>query len=257
MTTSAWLAFDESHDEFANVFRLACDRCMAQYLDRQLSLTNDSLDRIYTMTQKLPDDLNGVLVGDGTSEMELTDDDILDAMQHIPGYLDITTEDFRSIYHLAHRHALERLFTGVTAGRLMRSAITPLQPDTTLDIAARTLADSGYKALPVVDDSGHVIGMLTETDFLNRLKAGSFLELLLKLLEDSFEFTHRCHETKVSAAMTQPAVTVNPEAGFIEILEAFHLHGGRSMPVVGDDGRLHGLLLRKDFIAAYKLQESV
>lgn len=209
-----------------------------------------------TMTQNLPDELTGDLVGESSPEIELTDDDILDAMQLIPGYLDITTEDFRSIYRLAHRHALGRMFVGVTAGRLMRSAIVALQPDTTLDKAARTLADSGYKGLPVADADGCVIGMLTETDFLKRLKAGSFLELLLRMLENSFEFTHRCHETTVSAAMTQPAVTVNRNAGFVEIMEAFYRHGGRSMPVVDDDGRLLGLLLKKDFFAAYKLKES-
>jgi CBS domain-containing membrane protein len=209
------------------------------------------------MTQNLPDDLTGDLVGEKSPELELTDDDILDAMQHIPGYLDITTEDFRSIYHLAHRHALERLFVGVTAGRLMRSAIRPLQPNMKMDQAARTLADSGYKGLPVVDANGCVIGMLTETDFLKRLKAESFLELLLRMLGDSFEFTHRCHETPVSAAMTQPAVTVSQDAGFLEILDAFYRHGGRSMPVVGADGRLLGLLLKKDFFAAYKLKDSL
>ena len=207
------------------------------------------------MTQNLPEELTGDLIGEDTPEIVLTDDDILDAMQHIPGYLDITTEDFRLIYHLAHRHALERMFVGVTAGRLTRRAIEPLHPNTTLDIAARTLADSGYKGLPVVDANGYVIGMLTETDFLKRLNAESFLELLLRMLEDSFEFTHRCHETTVSTAMTQPAVTVSQDAGFLEILEAFHRHGGRSMPVVGADGRLLGLLLRKDFFAAYKLKE--
>lgn len=42
-------------------------------------------------------------------EPELADEDILDAMQHIPGYLDISTEDFRTIYHLAWRHAIARL----------------------------------------------------------------------------------------------------------------------------------------------------
>lgn len=209
------------------------------------------------MKQTLPDDDTEDPTGGNSPEMELTDDDILDAMRHISGYLDITTEDFRSIYHLAHRHALERLFVGVTAGRLMRSAIEPLHPNTTLDRAARTLADSGYKGLPVVDANRYVIGMLTETDFLKRLKAESFLELLLRMLEDSFEFTHSCHETTVSAAMTKPAVTVSQDAGFLEILEAFHQHGGRSMPVVGTDGRLLGLLLRKDFFAAYKLKESL
>ncbi len=46
---------------------------------------------------------------DATDELELSDEDILDAMAHIPGYIDISTEDFRAIYHLAWRHAVERL----------------------------------------------------------------------------------------------------------------------------------------------------
>lgn len=208
------------------------------------------------MTHQLPDEANGEPVAASPPEMELTDADILDAMQHIPGYLDISTEDFRAIYHLAHRHALERLYTGVTAGRLMRSPIVPLQADATLDIAAGLLADSGYKGLPVVDAGGRVLGMLTETDFLKRLKVESFLELLLKMLEDTYEFNHSCHETTVGAAMTRPAVSVAPDAGFQEMLAAFQHHGGRSMPVVGSDGRLLGLLLRKDFVAAYTLEGS-
>ena len=49
------------------------------------------------------------LTKDVGHEPELTDDDILDAMKHVPGYLDISTEDFRMIYHLAWRHAMHRL----------------------------------------------------------------------------------------------------------------------------------------------------
>lgn len=54
---------------------------------------------------------------DAEHEPELTDADILDAMQHISGYLDISTEDFRIIYHLAWRHAVERLKQRGTGGR--------------------------------------------------------------------------------------------------------------------------------------------
>ena len=42
-------------------------------------------------------------------ELELTDADILDAMAHIAGYIDISTEDFRAVYHLAWQHAVARL----------------------------------------------------------------------------------------------------------------------------------------------------
>lgn len=188
-------------------------------------------------------------------ELELSDEDILDAMRHIPGYIDITTEDFRILYHLAHTHAIQRLFGAVQAERLMRVGIEPLGPDMRLDEAARSLARQGLKGLPVVDADRRVIGMLTETDFLRRLRADTFLELLLRLIEDAAGFTHRCHETPVRAAMTAPAVTVRGGARFVEIIAAFHAHEGRGMAVVDDGDKLRGLLLRKDFLAAFHLED--
>jgi CBS-domain-containing membrane protein len=193
--------------------------------------------------------------GDELPELELNDEDILDAMRHIPGYLDISTEDFRAIYHLAHTHALDRLFQRVHAVHLMLPNIQPLHPDTRLDVAAQQLVAQGRKSLPVVDENNRVTGMLTETDFLRRLQVESFLELLLKLVTDQTQFTHRCHETPVGEAMTAPAITIAEQAGFREILHAFHRHGGRSMPVVDDQGHLKGLLLRKDFIKAHHLED--
>lgn len=192
---------------------------------------------------------------DDIPEVDLSDEDILDAMQHIPGYLDITTEDFREVYHLAHRHALDRLLGSLRAATLMRADVTPLPPDMPLDEAARRLVRSGYKGLPVVDADRRVIGMLTETDYLRRLQADTFLELLLRLLDDNCGIKHRCHETPVSAAMTAPAVTLDPDAGFRDMVKAFRSHPGRGTPVVDADGHLRGLLLRKDFMAALHWEE--
>lgn len=186
---------------------------------------------------------------DEVAEIELTDGDILDAMQHIPGYLDISTEDFRKIYHLAHRHAVGRLLGNLRAENLMRAGFQPLHGNMSLDEAAKAMVRSGYKALPVVDEKGCVIGMLTETDFLRQLKVDTFLELLLSLLDGGFEFKHRCHDTPVSAAMTTPAVTVNNDAGFLQVIGAFQKHDGRSIPVVDSQRQLLGLLFRKDFFA--------
>ncbi|MGV8933284.1 MAG: HPP family protein [Gallionellaceae bacterium] len=191
---------------------------------------------------------------DEVTELELTDEDILDAMQHIPGYLDISTEDFRIIYHLAHRHALGRQFGNLRADRLMRTGIVALTPDIMLDEAAIALVRSSYKALPVVDAKGCVIGILTENDYLRRLNVSSFLELLLSLLDHTFELKHKCHETPVSQAMTTPVITVNRQAGFMEIIAAFHRHAGRSLPVVNGDGHLLGLLLRKDILSACHME---
>ncbi|MCK6410975.1 MAG: hypothetical protein L6Q55_00945 [Azonexus sp.] len=54
---------------------------------------------------------------DVLSELELTDEDILDALAHVPGYIDISTEDFRTVYHLAWRHAVARLRAGGQGGK--------------------------------------------------------------------------------------------------------------------------------------------
>lgn len=187
-------------------------------------------------------------------ELELSDGDILDAMAHIPGYIDISTEDFRAIYHLAHRHAVDRLFGRLRARNLMRTGVPSLAPDIMLDQAAGEIARSGYKGLPVVDANGAIVGMLTETDYLRRLQTDSFLELFLRLIDDSCEITHRCHETPVGAAMTTPSVIVQADAGFADIMAAFGRHPGRSAPVVDERGRFCGLLLRKDFLAAFNLE---
>lgn len=193
--------------------------------------------------------------GDDLPELELADEDILDAMQHIPGFLDISTADFREIYHLAHRHALARLFGRVRAGRLMRTGIEPLRPDMLLEEAIAVMARQGLKALPVVDESRRVVGILTQSDLLRQLEAGNFLELLLRLMKDPGDFRHRCHETAVREAMCATPVTVREDAGFFTIVRLFHGHEGRSMPVVDEDGRLRGLLLEGDFISACHLED--
>jgi len=193
---------------------------------------------------------------DAVPELELADADILDAMRHIPGYLDITTADFRIIYHLAHAHAVARLFHGLTAGRLMRTGITGLPPATPLGAAARSFVEQGVKTLPVIDPDGRVLGVLTETDVLRQLGADSFLELLLQLLEGDGTLGDRGQDTATSAMMTTPAVTVTEQAGLREIMTAFRRHAGRGMPVVDAQGRCSGLLLRKDFLTACHLDES-
>lgn len=181
-------------------------------------------------------------------EIDLSDADIVDAMAHIPGYLDISTEDFRVLYHLTYHNAMDRLVDGIHAETLMRTGIALLPPDMPMDQAAQAIVASGYKGLPVADRDGRVIGMLTETDYLRRLEADTFLELMLRLISDTGELSHRCHETRVAVAMTAPVTAVGPNADFRAMLLAFRRHPGRTMPVVDGDGRLLGLLLRKDLL---------
>jgi CBS-domain-containing membrane protein len=184
---------------------------------------------------------------------ELTDEDVYDAMGRLPGYLDITTEDFRALYRLAFGHALERLVGGLRARDLMRPTSEALRPDLTLEGAARLMAARGLKSSPVTDAAGLVTGVLSETDVLRRLGAATFLELLTQPPGLRAQREAMMRSASVGEVMTRPAVTVAQGADYRTILGAFRSHGGRRMPVVDDAGRLVGMLARKDFLAACPL----
>lgn len=188
------------------------------------------------------------------TEIALSDADILDAMRAIPGYLDISTEDFRTLYHFAHRHALERLFGGLTAGRMMRVDITPLTPELTFAEALRAFAAQQLRTLPVVDPEQHVIGVLTETDVLRTLGVTRLLDWIAHQIEQPTALNPHLLARPVSALMTAPAICVPTTAGVHEIFAAFTRHPGRAMPVLGADGRLAGVLRRKDVLHAAHLE---
>ncbi|MTW21487.1 CBS domain-containing protein [Allochromatium palmeri] len=185
------------------------------------------------------------------ADIEFTDADILEAMREIPGYLDISTMDFRAIYRLAHRHALDRLFSGITAGRLMRREVNPLTPEISLAEAIPSFVHQGLKSLPVVDGQQQVLGILTETDVLRWLGAETFLGLLARVITDEPWIKSDPYHRAVGEFMTSPVVSVPLDAGLRELLAAFASHPGRAMPVLAADGRLAGLLQRKVFLAAY------
>ena len=75
--------------------------------------------------------------------VDLKDEDIYEAMKGIPGYLDITPGDFKEVYQLAYRHALERLSRAVTAREIMTREVVVVRPDTPLAEVAEAMGRRG------------------------------------------------------------------------------------------------------------------
>ena len=65
------------------------------------------------------------------------------------------------LYFRSHAKA-----TGVTAGELMTSPAVTVGPDTPVVDAARLMRDRRFKRLPVVNATGHLIGIISRTDVL-------------------------------------------------------------------------------------------
>ena len=56
---------------------------------------------------------------------------------------------------------------GVTAGDLMTTAVVAVRPDNTVEHAAKLMYDRGVKRLPVTDESGRLVGIISRADVLS------------------------------------------------------------------------------------------
>ena len=102
--------------------------------------------------------------------INLTEADILEAMKKIPGYLDITPRDFKEIYTLAYRQAVARLSQEVFAAEIMTRDVVVVKEETPLAEVAAAMGARGITGVPVVDENGRVTGVISEKDFLARMR---------------------------------------------------------------------------------------
>jgi CBS domain-containing protein len=134
---------------------------------------------------------------------------------------------------------------------LMSVEVLTTTPETPLKEAAALLAKRGISGVPVVDENGAVVGVLSEADIL--VKAGGELPrsgLLGWLLEPDFDLQDKIGARTVGEAMSAPAVTITPgrfvhEAAALMIAESVN-----RLPVV-EDGKLLGILTRADVVRAF------
>ncbi|PLX40658.1 MAG: CBS domain-containing protein, partial [Deltaproteobacteria bacterium] len=104
---------------------------------------------------------------------EISDKDVKEAMQEIPGYIDITPGDFVELYKVALVHALRRLRRILRAKDIMTTRVLTVLPGTPLNEVASTMAAEKISGLPVVDGNSHPVGMISEADFLTRMASDS------------------------------------------------------------------------------------
>ena len=56
---------------------------------------------------------------------------------------------------------------GVTAGDLMTTAVVAVRPEDTVEHAAKLMYDRGVKRLPVIDENGRLVGIVSRADVLS------------------------------------------------------------------------------------------
>ena len=124
------------------------------------------------------------------------------------------------------------------AADVMTFGAASIRPDIPIEEAARLMLHHRISGLPVVDDNGDLVGMVTEGDLLRRQKGGTndrdrprWLELLLGS-EKTGDTPRLGHLRTVADVMSPHVVTVSEDTPVREIADIIQRHGFKRVPVV-------------------------
>ncbi len=140
------------------------------------------------------------------------------------------------------------------ADEVMTSNPTTISPQASVAEAVRSMLEARVSGLPVVDDAGRLVGVITEGDLLARAELGTekkrakWLEFLFGPGRSAEDFV-QSHGRRVEEVMTRSPFTVQPSAGLDEVVETMIDKRVKRLPVVAD-GSLVGVVSRADVLRA-------
>src|ERR1700757_117594 len=106
------------------------------------------------------------------------------------------------------------------AGDVMRTSFATVKPSTPVIDTARLLLETNQRGLPVLDDEGHLLGIVAEGDLLHRDELGvnppvNWIEALLGI-EEGGPVRDRMRALRVATIMTLDPVCVDKDASIDE-----------------------------------------
>jgi len=134
----------------------------------------------------------------------------------------------------------------VNATDVMTRQIFTISPGYGVAHAARLMLDRGVSGLPVVDDDGVLVGMITEGDLIRRMEFGQGPPPGLSANE-SYEIIIKANSWCVKDVMTTPVATLPEDATVEEIAGLLVSRKIKRVPIMRD-GRIVGMVSRKDLL---------
>ena len=188
------------------------------------------------------------------SNLNISNEDILEAMKEIPGYLDITPKDFLELYHKAYRHALDRLKSAIKAKHIMTASLVTIDENKPLADAAQLMANFDISGLPVIDRQGQVSGVISDKDFLKHMnitEQTSFMHVILSCLDSPNQCLARdLKGLLVKNVMSSPLISVGLETPVLEVADILASNRINRVPVLDPEFKLAGIIARSDLVRA-------
>jgi CBS-domain-containing membrane protein len=137
---------------------------------------------------------------------------------------------------------------------VMVSPVITVKPSSSVKEVATTLLERRISAVPVVDDHGKLVGIISEGDLMHRSEAGTERQRPWWLLGWTGDETLaaeyvKAHARKVADVMTRNVITATPETPLHEIAALLERNSIKRVPIV-KDGQLVGIVSRANLIQA-------
>ena len=143
---------------------------------------------------------------------------------------------------------------------IMDSSPATVTPDATIEEVVRTLREHELPGVPVVDESGRCVGIVTEADLVlpdeeGNLHLPHYIDLFggFVFLEPLKRFEGRLRKAFASRAadmMTPDPDSVGPDTTAAEAARRLHETGHNRLPVLDEERRLVGVVTRVDLLGA-------
>ena len=136
---------------------------------------------------------------------------------------------------------------------VMTTEVRTVRPETTYAEAARLLFKYKFSGLPVVDEKGELIGMLSEKDLFRAL-----YPRYAEYIQESARFTdHEAREAEAASLRREPIAkfmsrtlhTIHPDAPILKAGGVMLVHQIHRLPVL-ESKTLVGIVTREDIYSA-------
>ncbi|WP_369386528.1 CBS domain-containing protein [Streptomyces sp. CG1] len=144
-----------------------------------------------------------------------------------------------------------------TVGSVMTRNVISVRADTPFKQVARLLADHGISGLPVVEEDGRVVGVISETDLMERQAAGGTPTEsprrtdLAQLTRSARRQAAKAEARTAGQLMTEPPVTVHADDTVVRAGRTMLTRHVERLPVVDEADRLVGIVTRRDLLGAF------
>lgn len=149
----------------------------------------------------------------------------------------------------------------MTVKDVMTTDVAAVNQSAAFHVVAEILINKRVSGAPVLDDDDHVLGVVSEADLLAKEEFkqryyGDFYRPPLRArLRHAVGSEHdRYRKSQGESAgelMSAPAVVITPEESVVQAARLMDARGIKRLPVVDPEGRLVGIVSRRDLIKVF------